>query len=237
MAIANPQKDLMQNSPAMTPKAAPVTPYQRASDIWNDRQGRLIKSAANWRKAFFATLLFSGALTAGLVYESTRLSIQPYFVQVNDQTGQTHIVGEINRVHFTPNDAVVTYFLRQWVQWVRNVPLDPVVLKQNWNKAYALLTPNSNNELNSWARKNPYLSSVGQNTVSVQIVSAVPIAGSHSYQVRWHEIVRDNTGAIKDQYNMTGTFTVAIHQPKDDRTLAVNPAGIYITNFSWARDQ
>uniref|UniRef100_UPI0039F6A9D6 conjugal transfer protein TrbF n=1 Tax=Sulfuriferula sp. GW6 TaxID=3345112 RepID=UPI0039F6A9D6 len=237
MAVANLTKELMTKKPPMQPAAAPRTPYARADEEWNDRQGRLIKNAANWRKGFFATLLFAGVAVGGLVYESTRLSIEPYFVEVNRSTGETHVVGTINEIRYNPSDAEATYFLRQWVQWVRGVPLDPVLVKQNWFKAYRFMRQSAANTLNEWARTDQRLNAVGRETVSVEVISAVPISGSKSYQVRWHEIVRNAEGGVKDQYNMTATFTADMQVPRDEKTLAVNPIGLYIVSYQWAKDQ
>jgi len=237
MSAINLTKELMLKKPPMTPVAAPHSPYARANEEWNDRQGRLVKNAANWRKAFFATLVFAGASVGGLVYESTRLSIEPYFVEVNRSTGEVHVVGTVNQIKYSPTDAEATYFLRQWVQWVRSVPLDPVLVKQNWMKAYRLMRQSSANTLNDWARTDQRLGAVGRETVSVEILSAVPIANSKSYQVRWHEVVRNAEGGIKDQYNMTATFTVDMQVPRDEKTLAVNPIGLYIVGYQWAKDQ
>lgn len=237
MAIANLTKELMTKKPPMQPAAAPHTPYARADEVWNERQGRLIKSAANWRKAFFAAMLLAGVAVGGVVYEATRLSIEPYFVEVNRSTGETHVVGTIKEIRYNPSDAEATYFLRQWVQWVRGVPLDPVLVKQNWVKAYNFMRQSAANSLNEWARTDPRLGAVGRETVSVEIIGAVPIAGSKSYQVRWKETVRNTEGGIKDQYIMTATFTVDMQVPRDEKTLAVNPIGLYIMAYQWAKDQ
>ncbi|MDA8094877.1 MAG: conjugal transfer protein TrbF [Betaproteobacteria bacterium] len=236
MALTNLTKELMTKRPPTTPASAPHTPYQRAEEIWNDRQGSLIKNAANWRKAFFATLVFAGALVAGLVYESTRLSVVPYFVEVNRASGEVHVVGNISQIHYVPGNAETAYFLSKWVEWVRSVPLDPVLVKQRWLSAYAFMRQSAANELNQWARTDHRLTQIGQQTVAVQVRSAVPIANSKSYQVRWHEIVRNAQGAIAKQYDMTGTFTVDYQIPHDVKTLSVNPIGLYIVSYQWARD-
>ena len=46
----------------------PVTPYQRAAQVWDDRIGSARVQAKNWRLAFFGCLALSGGLSGGLVW-------------------------------------------------------------------------------------------------------------------------------------------------------------------------
>ena len=48
----------------------PVTPYQRAAQVWDDRIGSARVQAKNWRLAFFGCLALSGGLAGGLVWQS-----------------------------------------------------------------------------------------------------------------------------------------------------------------------
>jgi len=50
----------------------PETPYQRAGQVWDERIGSARVQAKNWRLAFFGTLILSGGLTVGLVWQSAR---------------------------------------------------------------------------------------------------------------------------------------------------------------------
>ena len=53
----------------------PVTPYQRAAQVWDDRIGSARVQARSWRLAFFGSLLLSGGLAGGLVWQSARGTI------------------------------------------------------------------------------------------------------------------------------------------------------------------
>ena len=44
--------------------AEPVTPYQRAAQVWDDRIGSARVQAKNWRLAFFGALALSGGSPA-----------------------------------------------------------------------------------------------------------------------------------------------------------------------------
>src|SRR3546814_12660522 len=61
----------------------PVTPYQRAAQIWDDRIGSDSVQARNWRLAFFGCLALSGGLAGGLVWQTARSLIVPVGVGVD----------------------------------------------------------------------------------------------------------------------------------------------------------
>src|SRR3546814_16316730 len=59
----------------------PVTPYQRAAQVLHDRTGSPRVQATNWRFAFFGSLLISGGLAGGLVWQSARGTLSHGVVQ------------------------------------------------------------------------------------------------------------------------------------------------------------
>ena len=50
----------------------PVTPYQKAAQIWDERIGSARVQARNWRLMAFGCLLLSGGLAASLVWALSR---------------------------------------------------------------------------------------------------------------------------------------------------------------------
>src|SRR5258706_1439582 len=69
----------------------PVTPYQKAAQIWDERIGSARVQARNWRLMAFGCLFLSGGLAASLVWQSTHGTITPWVVQV-DHLGPAHAV-------------------------------------------------------------------------------------------------------------------------------------------------
>src|SRR3546814_988443 len=63
----------------------PVTPYQRAAQVWDDRIGSARVQAKNWRLAFFGCLALSGGLAGGLVWQSARGTITPWVVERSEE--------------------------------------------------------------------------------------------------------------------------------------------------------
>src|SRR5258705_8403945 len=89
----------------------PVTPYQKAAQIWDERIGSARVQARNWRLMAFGCLLLSGGLAASLVLQSTQGTITPWVGGV-DRLRQAQVVAPAkpfyhptqppNAVHLAP---------------------------------------------------------------------------------------------------------------------------------------
>ena len=212
----------------------PVTPYQKASEEWDNRIGSARVQARNWRMMTLILAALSAVLGGGLVYQSAKSTVTPYVVEVNSD-GLVRAVGPAARSSYVPNPAVLQYFIGQFVTYVRSLPADPVVAKNQWLSAYAYLRQSAANTLNEIALKEQPLKRVGQEMVSVRIKSIVPLS-KESYQVRWEENSYNRDGIPSGVKNMTGLFTVEIKPPTDEKALKANPLGLFITQFNWSQD-
>ena len=149
--------ELLTRRTAFKPKAYPESPYNRAREEWNDRTGALIRQAYHWRLAFFAQFLIASSWSAGLLYQSGHSSVQPYLIEHNAATGEAVGLGGLPAWHYTPQEHEYRYFSGAWLQRVRAVSMDPVVVKHNWLDAYRFTTQGAANELNEWAQKDERL--------------------------------------------------------------------------------
>src|SRR3546814_7598009 len=130
----------------------PVTPYQRAAQVCDDRIGSARVQAKNWRLAFFGCLALSGGLAGGLVWQSARGTITPWVVQV-DKLGQAQAIAPAT-ADYQPTDPQIAWHLARFIQAVRGIPADPVVLRQNWLDAYTYVTDKGALALNDFAPTN-----------------------------------------------------------------------------------
>jgi type IV secretion system protein VirB5 len=65
----------------------PVTPYQKAAQVWDERIGSARVQAKNWRLMAFGSLILSAGLASSLVWQSTQGTVTPWVVEV-DRLGQ-----------------------------------------------------------------------------------------------------------------------------------------------------
>ena len=215
---------------AKTPIAE--TPYQTAQQLWDERIGSARVQARNWRLMAFGSLAFALLMAGGLVWYSARSTITPYVVEVA-RSGQVLGVGPAVAAYH-PRDAEIAYFLSRFIEDVRSVPLDPVVLRHHWLEAYDYVAPRGAAMLNAYARANNPFAQVGRRTVTVQVRSIVRVSGS-SFQAQWTEETYAN-GALVSTDRWTGILTIVIHTPHDVVSLSKNPLGIYIDGLDWSRD-
>src|SRR3546814_14997641 len=68
----------------------------------------------------------------------------------------------------------------------RSIPADPIIVRQNWLRAYDFTTTRGAVALNEYARANDPFSRVGQVQISVE-VSSVIRASPSSFRVAWTE--------------------------------------------------
>ena len=105
---------------------------------------------------------------------------------------------------------------------MRSLSIDPVVVRQNWLKAYDFVTDRAAVTLNEYARDNDPFAKVGRETVAVEVASVVR-ASDTSFQVRWLERIFEG-GALKDTKRLTGLFSIVITPPRTVEAGAQEPA-------------
>lgn len=220
--------------PGLRYGATPVleTPYQRAAQAWDDRIGSARIQARNWRLMAFGGLLLSAGLSTALVWQGARGSVTPWVVQV-DRLGQAQAVAPA-AAGYRPTDPQIAWHLARFIEEVRSIPADPVVVRQNWLRAYDYTTDRGSLALNDYARANDPFSNVGQVQVAVD-VSSVIRASPDSFRVTWVER-RYMDGALSSTERWSAIVTVVLQPPKSADQLRKNPLGVFVHAVNWARE-
>ena len=118
--------------------SVPETPYQRATQVWDDRIGSARVQAKNWRLIAFGNLVLASGLAAGLVWQSAQGTVVPWVVQV-DKLGEAQAVAPAI-FDCKPADPQIAWHLARFIEQVRSVPADPVIVRQHWLGAYDFTT-------------------------------------------------------------------------------------------------
>ncbi|WP_370176723.1 conjugal transfer protein TrbF [Bradyrhizobium elkanii] len=173
------------------------------------------------------------ALNAGsLVRQSNQGSITPWVVEV-DHLGQAQRVAPAN-IDYQPTDAQIAYHLARFIEDVRGLPADGIVLRQNWLRAYDFATDRGAAALNDYARNNDPFAKLGKAQISVD-VSSVIRASSESFRVAWIQRTYDN-GSLSSTERWTAILTVVIEMPRDAERLRKNPLGVYVRAINWSKE-
>ena len=210
----------------------PVTPYQKAAQAWDERMGSARVQARNWRLMAFCCLALSGGLAGALAWQSTQGKIVPYVVEV-DELGQAQAVAPAT-ADYRPTDPQIAFHLARFIENVRQVPADPIVLRQSWLRAYDFTTDRGALALNDYARVNDPFARVGDTQVSVE-VSSVIRASDNSFRIAWIER-RYQNGQLAATERWTAILTIAVQPPRDAEGLRSNPLGIFVHAINWSRE-
>lgn len=210
----------------------PVTPYQRAAQLWDERIGSARVQTRNWRIMAFGGLALSTGLASGLVWQSVQSRVTPYVVEV-DRLGEARSVAPAVADH-DPTDPQIAWALGRFISNVRGISLDPVLMRENWLGAYDFVAGRGELFLNEYARSADPFAQVGTRSVSVEIVSVVR-ASPRSFQVKWTESLFER-GSLASTSRWTAILTVAVKPPRTAEVLRKNPLGLYVEAIDWSRE-
>ena len=180
----------------------------------------------------FGSLLLSAGFASALIWQSTRGTVVPWVVEV-DRLGQTQAVGPATG-DYRPTDPQIAWHLARFIEQVRSLPADPVIVRQNWLRAYEFTTDRGAAALNDYARANDPFTRVGKQQIAVE-VSSVIRASPDSFRVAWVERRYEN-GQLAATERWSAILTLVIQPPRDAERLRTNPLGIYVNAISWSRE-
>ena len=210
----------------------PETPYQKAGQVWDERIGSVRVQAKNWRYMAFGSLILSAGFAGALVIQSARGTVVPWVVQV-DKLGQSQAIAPAV-ADFRPTDPQIAWHLGRFIEQVRSIPADPIIVRQNWLRAYDWTTDRGAGALNDYARTNDPFAKVGKQQIAVD-VSSVIRASPDSFRVAWTERQFEN-GALASTQRWTAILTITLQPPRDAERLKANPLGIYVNAINWSRE-
>jgi type IV secretion system protein VirB5 len=210
----------------------PETPYQKAAQVWDERIGSARVQAKNWRYMAFGSLILSAGFAGALVIQSARGTVVPWVVQV-DKLGQAQSIAPAT-ADYRPTDPQIAWHLARFIEQVRSIPADPIIVRQNWLRAYEWTTDRGAGALNDYARTNDPFTKVGKQQIAVD-VSSVIRASPDSFRVAWTERQFEN-GVLASTQRWTAILTIALQPPRDAERLKANPLGIYVNAINWSRE-
>lgn len=208
------------------------TPYQRAAQVWDERMGLSLAHARNWRRLAFANLALAAFLGAGWWAQAARTTVKPFVVEVSSW-GQTERITPLNG-RYQPTEAQAGYALATWIRDVRGKSIDPIVIRQNWLKAYDLTTPKSAAFLNGWAQTHDPFAQAGREAITVEVLNVVR-RSERTYDLQWRE-TRFLNGQEAGQERWRALITTTLAPPRTEAELMKNPLGLKIEDVSWTPD-
>lgn len=205
------------------------TPYQEAKQEWDLRIGSARAQTKNWRLLAMLSLIVAMFLAAILLITLATHEDRVYIAEVT-QEGKVVNVSPL-LVRYQPTEAQKKYFIVNFIELTRSIPLDPVLAKKNWLNAYYFLNNRSGERLNNYFRENNPTALLGKKTITIQIVDINPISNI-TMHANWIETTINTNGQEEAKKGYSGIFTIAIKQPAKNEDILRNPLGLYIVDFN-----
>jgi type IV secretion system protein VirB5 len=210
----------------------PDTPFQKAGQVWDQRIGSARVQARNWRLIAFGNLFLAVGLAGSLVWQAARGTVTPWVVEI-DKLGQAQAISPAI-ADYRPTDPQIAWHLARFIENVRSIPADPVIVRQNWLAAYDFVTGKGAVALNDYARANDPFAKVGKIQAAVEISSVIR-ASNDSFRVAWVERRYENASLAATE-RWTAIITVVIDTPRDAERLRKNPLGVFVHAVNWSKE-
>jgi type IV secretion system protein VirB5 len=150
-----------------------------------------------------------------------------------DKLGEARAVAPAE-ASYQPSDPQIAWHLARFIENVRTIPADPIVLRQDWLRAYDFATEKGAQALNDFARNNDPFAQVGKIQVAVD-VSSVIRASPVSFRVAWIER-RYQDGSLIETSRWSAILSVVHQTPRTADDLRKNPLGIFVDALNWSKE-
>lgn len=211
--------------------------YEKAKKEFLDFYGEMSARLHSWKLISFFMLILVIISVSGVVYLSTRSSLIPYVIEVDD-TGNAKGINPAYQVNYEPTEANIQYYLQNFVNKSRWISADEVLQGKFYIEAVSFLSKEMKEKFDEVVRAENWTELLKNGiTRDVQIESISKVAGTQdSYQVRWTESVYKR-GDFIDTKKFLGIFSIKIVQPKNLDELQTNPLGIKIIDYHMANEK
>lgn len=215
-------------------------PYLNARRVWNAHEGEILSSRRTWQIIGILSLLIALSAVGGIVYIGQQSKFVPYVVAV-DKLGNATAISRADRA--APVDSrVMQATLAAFISDARLVTPDIAVQRASIFRLSAHLAPKDpatlkmTEFLNGSEDANPFKRAEAE-TVHIEITSALP-QSSETWQIDWIEDTRNREGGLKQSVRKRALVTAYVAPPDsrtDEEQIRRNPLGIFVRDFSWAK--
>lgn len=204
--------------------------YTTAKAQWDQRIGDSRVQLRNWRLATLLSLVIIIILLITIVVVANQQKQYVYVAQV--KPGET-----ITNMHpiaqsYTATSAQQAYFISEFIHDITTLPLDPVLLRDQWLGAYHMAEGRAVDKLTIFARDAQPFKNIGELTKTIKIQNYHPVS-DHSYEFTWVQTTYDEHGKVVATKLFNGLFTLRQGRPPtNSRDLLENPTGLKISYFN-----
>ena len=130
----------------------PTNDYEKAKKEFLDFYGEMSARLHSWKLISFFMLITVIISVSGVVYLSTRSSLIPYVIEV-DETGNAKGINPAYQVTYNPSEANIEYFLQNFVNKARWLSTDQVLQGNFYQESIIFLTREMKEKYNQIVKK------------------------------------------------------------------------------------
>ncbi len=200
-------------------------PYLQSKLLWNDLYGSVENKLKTSVKINFILAGLLALTIVGLIITAQKSFIKPYPFIIH---GDAIITSPKEFQDKNIKDNLAPYFVKQFLIYSRNQTLDNFANKDNIIRAMSLSTGAARKRTeNSFYERQKST----ENITEINI-SSILKRSDNTFDIRWQETIRKNTGEKTGGENYLATITYQYGTPsKDELILKNNPLGFYVTQF------
>ena len=122
--------------------------------------------------------------------------------------------------------------LKNYINWLRSIPRDSLVIKENIKKVYAYSSDRATDYITSYFSSASPIAESENIFRRVSVYSAIPVIDkSDIYQVDWNEKDYSHSGTLKNERNYRGMFKIKRYKSENTGQQEQNPLGLYISDI------
>ena len=157
----------------------------------------------------------------------------PYVIEIT-KDGNASIIKDaaVTFSKWEPSKTTVMHTLKNYIIWLRSIPRDSLVIKENIKKVYAYSSDRATDYVTSYFSSASPIAESENIFRRVSVYSAIPVIDkSDIYQVDWNEKDYSHSGTLKNERNYRGMFKIKRYKSENTGQQEQNPLGLYISDI------
>lgn len=211
-------------------KPAKQDSYADGKEFWDYQIAKENRSLKKWQAIAIGSLALTAWVVITLVPWATEPKLVPYVVNV-DQDGKIDFLGVIQNQKINITDAMVRFYLTNFVRGLRTISSDLAILKRDLQEVYYLATVAAQSQITEMIQTDsPLEKNIRGERVDVKFEEYNRMAES-TWRVQWLEETRQE-GRLINQTRMVGIFSYTLQLPSAAVEAERNPLGLYFSDFN-----
>ena len=157
----------------------------------------------------------------------TKPKVLPYVVEISDSGRVVNYGKLLSYGDYTLDPVTVKYYVVQFIENIRQVDNDSIVIKRKWNKAFDFATDKCAAILNKMYSERRPVELMEDYLVDLKIVSYLEKA-SDARELEWIETYYTKTGSVAFRKRYRGLLT---YKCSSELISEANPAGFFIDSL------